>query len=52
MDLSDGDMAIQILGGKFTIDPVKTIKGKSFRLINLPYYYINSIERVIREAKG
>lgn len=52
MDLSDGDIAIRIWGGKFTIDSVKTIKGKSFRLINLPYYYIGSIERVIREAKG
>lgn len=52
MDLSDGDIAIRIWGGKFTIDPVKTIKGKPFRLINLPYYYIGSIERVIREARG
>lgn len=52
MDLSDGDVAIRIWAGNYTIDEVKTAKGKPFRLINLPYYYIHSIERIIREAKG
>lgn len=52
MDLSDGNVAVRIWGGKYTIDEVKTAKGKPFRLINLPYYYISSIGRIIREAKG
>lgn len=52
MDLSDGNIAVRIWGGKYSVDEVKTAKGKLFRLINLPYYYINSIERIIREVKG
>ena len=37
MDLSGGDLAIRIWNAPYSIDDVKTIAGKSFRLINLPF---------------
>ena len=37
MDLSGGDLAVRIWSGPYSIDDVKTVAGKSFRLINLPF---------------
>ena len=43
MDLSLGDLAIRIWSGLYSIDMVSTPKGKKFRFINNPFYYIGSL---------
>ncbi len=47
MDLSGGDLAIRIWNAPYSIDDVKTIAGKSFRLINLPFYYLGSLPKIL-----
>ena len=48
MDTADStDVAIRIWPGKYGIDEVTTPKGKTFRLINLPFYYVGMIDKVI-----
>ena len=47
MDLSGGDLAVRIWSGPYSIDDVKTVAGKSFRLINLPFYYLGSLPKIL-----
>jgi hypothetical protein len=41
------DIAIRIWSGNFSIDKVKTINEKEFRLINLPFYMISSLPNIL-----
>lgn len=43
MDLSKGETAVRIWSGKYSVDKVKTPKGKSFKLINIPFYYVGAL---------
>ena len=36
-----------ILIGNFSIDKVQTIEGKSFRLVNLPFYLLAALPEVL-----
>lgn len=47
IDESPHDIAIRIYSGSFNVEDSKTIKGKKFRLINLPYYLIGEINLVL-----
>lgn len=47
MDLSGGDLAVRIWNGPYTIDDVKTVSGKKFQLINLPFYYLGSLPKIL-----
>lgn len=47
MDLSGGDLAIRIWNAPYSVDDVKTVAGKSFRLINLPFYYLGSLPKIL-----
>ena len=47
MDLSGGDLAVRIWSGPYSIDDVKTVAGKSFRLINLPFYYLGILPKIL-----
>ncbi|MBO4741270.1 MAG: ATP-binding protein [Bacteroidales bacterium] len=49
MDLAPHDIAIRIWSGRFSIDNAVTAKGKTFRLVNLPFYYVGQIDNVIRK---
>ncbi|MEO5179212.1 DUF4143 domain-containing protein, partial [Bacteroides ovatus] len=41
------DLAVRIWSGPYSIDDVKTVAGKSFRLINLPFYYLGSLPKIL-----
>lgn len=40
-------IAVRIWPGKYGIDEVTTPNGKTFRLINLPFYYIGMLDRIL-----
>jgi predicted AAA+ superfamily ATPase len=47
MDESSVDVGIRFWTSKFSIDEVKTIKGRVFKLINLPLYMIAALPKVL-----
>ena len=50
IDLSPTDVAVRVWSGPLSIDEVQTtIKKKKFRLINLPFYLIGDMERIVRQ---
>ena len=48
MDLVKHDLAVRLYGGPLKVDKVKTLQGKEYRLLNLPYYLAGKIEAYIR----
>lgn len=50
IDLSPTDVAVRVWSGPLSIDDVQTtIKKKKFRLINLPFYLVGDLERIVRQ---
>lgn len=47
MDLTDVDVAIRVWSKPFSKDKVTTINGKTFTLINLPFYLIGRLHELI-----
>lgn len=47
MDEAPHDIAVRVWSQPFSIDEVTTPKGKPFRLINLPFYYVGRLEEVL-----
>lgn len=47
MDSSDVNIAIRIWSKPYSVDKVKTIHGKEFTLINLPFYLIGNLRSVL-----
>jgi hypothetical protein len=41
--------AIRIWAGPFSIDPVTTLRGKSFNLYNIPFYYAGVLEVLLKQ---
>jgi len=50
MNDTNHDIAIRIWSGKYSVDQVKTITGKEFRLINLPFYLISAIPHILAKV--
>jgi len=50
MDETNHNVAVRVWSGKYSIDDVKTNAGKSFRLINLPFYLISKLPEIVRET--
>jgi predicted AAA+ superfamily ATPase len=48
IDMAPHMFAVRIYSGQFSIEQAKTIKGKSFFLLNLPFYLISKIETYIK----
>jgi predicted AAA+ superfamily ATPase len=48
MDNCPHDIAIRLYNGKMNIHTAKTPLGKSYHLINLPYYMASQLENVLR----
>ena len=44
IDLCPHNYGVRVYSGELRIDKVKTIKGKKFVLMNLPFYLISKIE--------
>ena len=47
MDNSETDTAIRVWSNPYSVDKVKTPNGKEFRLINLPFYLVGDLHRVL-----
>jgi predicted AAA+ superfamily ATPase len=49
MEETNHDIAIRIWTGKYSIDEVKTVKGRRFRLVNLPLYMIAALPDMLKK---
>jgi hypothetical protein len=47
MDESPLDLAVRVWSGPLSVDTVKTYTGKEFRLLNLPFYYVCVLDKVL-----
>lgn len=47
VDMAPHNIAIRVYSGKLKIENSRTITGKKFQLINLPFYLLGKIERVL-----
>lgn len=49
MDMAPHDIAIRVWTGRYSIDHIKTLKGKPFRLINIPFYYVGQLKSIVEQ---
>jgi predicted AAA+ superfamily ATPase len=49
VDMAESSFAIRFYAGSFQIDHLKTHKGTSFTLLNIPYYLSGNIEKYIQK---
>lgn len=49
MDEAPHDVAVRIWSNPLQVDTVKTTRGKTFRLINVPFYYVCVLEKVLEK---
>jgi len=49
MNETPHDIAVRVWSQPFSIDEVTTQNGKKFRLINLPFYYVGILEKILEE---
>ena len=47
MDAAPHNLAVRVWSNPFSIDEVNTPNGKTFKLINLPFYYIGVLEKIL-----
>ncbi|GHU59082.1 ATPase [Bacteroidia bacterium] len=50
MDESSHDIAVRVWSGNYSIDEVKTFNGKTFRLVNLPFYYMSALNEILKHS--
>jgi predicted AAA+ superfamily ATPase len=48
VDVSPHSFAIRVYSGELSLDKIKTIKGKEFQLLNLPFYLVCRINEYIK----
>ncbi|GHT02713.1 ATPase [Bacteroidia bacterium] len=49
MDETPHDIAVRVWSQPFSVDEVTTLKGKKFRLFNVPFYYVSVLEKILSE---
>jgi predicted AAA+ superfamily ATPase len=49
MDECPHNIAVRVWSQPFSIDEVTTQKGKKFKLLNLPFYYVGVLEEVLKK---
>jgi predicted AAA+ superfamily ATPase len=49
MDEAHHEIAVRVWSQPYSVDEVTTQKGKKFRLINLPFYSVGLLEKVLSE---
>jgi predicted AAA+ superfamily ATPase len=49
MDEAPHNIAIRVWSQPLSVDDVTTQKGKKFKLINLPFYYIGVLEKIVKK---
>lgn len=51
MDEVEHQTAVRIWSGKLSVDKVTTLKGKSFNLYNVPFYYAGVLEKLLNKTQ-
>ena len=50
MEKAQTDIAVRIWSGPYSVDDVRVVgSGRTFRLVNLPFYLIGELENIIRK---
>jgi uncharacterized protein len=52
MDITPHDLAIRFLGNRLSLEKTETRNGKSFKLLNLPYFAVSQLDKYIDWAMG
>lgn len=52
MGQSPHDIAVRVYQGEYLVQKTKTIAGKEFTLLNLPFYLVHRIERELDKLKA
>jgi predicted AAA+ superfamily ATPase len=52
MDETPGNIAVRFYAGKISITEVKTVKGKEFKLLNLPYFLAGKVREYLDWMEG
>lgn len=52
MDRTPHDIAIRVWTERFSIDNVTTPNGKAFRLVNIPFYYVGQIDKILLNLRN
>ncbi|KWW26808.1 MAG: putative ATPase (AAA+ superfamily) [bacterium P3] len=47
MDNAPHNIAVRVWSGKHSVDDVTTPSGKSFKLVNIPFYYVGQINAIL-----
>lgn len=47
MDRTNHNYAIRLLNNQLSIEKVKTLKGKTYNLLNLPYFLTSQIDKYL-----
>lgn len=51
IDNSSVEIAVRFYSGNFNVENLKTVSGKKFKLLNIPYYQVSMIEDYLKNAK-
>lgn len=51
MDEAPHALAIRVYSGTLKVEDARTINGKGFRLVNLPFYLLGEIEKILATVK-
>jgi predicted AAA+ superfamily ATPase len=51
MNETNHNIAIRVWSGSYSIDQVKTLNGKEFRLINLPFYMLSALTHILTDLQ-
>ena len=49
MESAPHDIAVRVWSNPFTVDEIITPKGKRFKLINLPFYYVGVLDKILEK---
>jgi predicted AAA+ superfamily ATPase len=50
MDSAPHNLAVRVWSNPFSVDDVSTPNGKKFKLINLPFYYVGVLNKVLEKV--
>jgi hypothetical protein len=52
MDEAPHTLAVRVWQGSYSVEKAKTIAGKEFTLLNLPFYLVHRIERELDKLEN
>lgn len=47
MNEAPHDIAVRVWAGDYSVDEVHTTEGKSFRLVNIPFYLLGALQKIL-----